>query len=139
MPKTDSLICSPNSMIYGLIVSILIFFAGCAPNGNHIGIQGNDLFYTPAVSAQEAHTVAEYLVQTEFFAPGQKSVQLDNVDGIPYFRLVVKEGFVLDSINRSTLHTYGRLLKQDLYPGKTLIFHVCNKNFRTLHAFRFKD
>lgn len=128
-----------NSMVVWIAFLLGGFFlTGCAPNGNHIGIQGNDLFYTPAVSSEEAHTIADYLVQTEFFAHGRKSVQLDNVDGVPYFRLVVKEGFTLDSSNRSTLHAYGRLLHEDLYKNKPFIFHICDKNFLTLHAFSFK-
>jgi hypothetical protein len=131
---------NPTKSMMILIAFLLggFLIPGCAPNGNHIGIQGNDLFYTPAVSSEEAHTIADYLVQTEFFANGQKSVQLDNVEGVPYFRLVVKEGFTLDSANRSTLRAYGRLLHEDLYKNNPFIFHICDKNFRTLHAFSFK-
>lgn len=122
------------------VILITLFLGSCAPNGNHIGIQGNDLFYTPAVSSSDAHEAADYLVQTEFFSSGgQKSVQLDQVDGVPYFRLVMKEGFVLDSSSRNTLLAYGRLLHEDLYKKKPFVFHVCDKNFRTLHAFRFKE
>lgn len=120
---------------------ILIMLIGgllsCRPNGNYIEINNNDLYFTPAVDQAFISKASEYLVSTDFFAQGGKSVQLDKVDNVPIFRLVIKSSVAQDSSTRETALAFGRIIQKDLYDKKPYILHLCDKHFNTLRAFKF--
>jgi hypothetical protein len=81
----------------------------CRPNGNYLAINNNDLYFTPAVDKEFIGKVSEYLVSTEFFAQGGKSVQLDVVNSMPVFRLVIKASVAKDSSTKETAVAFGRI------------------------------
>jgi hypothetical protein len=109
----------------------------CRPNGNYLAINNNDLYFTPAVDKEFIGKVSEYLVSTEFFAQGGKSVQLDVVNSMPVFRLVIKASVAKDSSTKETAVAFGRIIQKDLYDKKPYILHLCDKHFNTLRAFKF--
>ncbi len=121
-------------LLFLVLISGLL---SCRPNGNHIDINNNDLFYTPAIDKAFIAKASEYLVSTDFFSQGGKSVQLDIVNATPFFRIVIKEAIANDSNTRATAIAFGRIIQKDLYDNKPYALHLCNRNFKTLRAFKF--
>ena len=120
-----------------LVILFTVGLITCRPHGNYIEINQNDLYYTPAVDKEFIGKASEYLVSTDFFAQGGKSVQLDIINNIPIFRLVIRKEIAQDSTTRETVLAFGRIIQKDLYDKKPYILHLCDKQFNTLRAFKF--
>jgi hypothetical protein len=120
-----------------ILILLTVGLFSCRPNGNYLEINNNDLYFTPAVDKEFIGIASEYLVSTEFFAQGGKSVQLDIINNIPVFRLVIKASVAQDSSTRETALAFGRIIQKDLYNKQPFLLHLCDKQFNTLKAFKF--
>jgi hypothetical protein len=118
----------------GGVVGLVIL--GANSYGTRIALKnGNELYYTPAVTEAEARKVADYL-DTKF--PDNKgkvaTYQLNKAGGKYEFRAVVQEGKENDNLAVVAFQAMGVLLSLEVLDGAPVDVHLCDRNLKTVRV-----
>jgi|CXWL01.1.fsa_nt_gi hypothetical protein len=121
-----------------VLVGVLYFQFIYSPHGEKLTFKKGELYYTKNVTRVEAQKLLDYLGKEGFFSDtDERSVQLDKVDGIHAFRMVVRAGLQNDPKTMKTLTAFGRELSRDVFGGAPVNVHACNDKLVTQRVMPF--
>jgi len=117
-----------------LVLVAVCQLSGCgADHGTALKFNGGELFYTDAVTRDEADNLGRFLVEQEFFDGEYKSVQLHK-DGATYqFRMVIKKGLEKDEQFIQIAKAFCAELIVH-FGGEKVDIHLCDENLETLRV-----
>lgn len=125
------------------LVLCLAFISACerypAEYGKRLKYKTSSLFYTPAVTEQEARKLGDYLLKNDFFhesSPG--STQLTREGDVYQFRAVVRKDVVEDREYLESVGLLAAMISRDVFESKDVEIHLCDKNFKTVQTVGFK-
>jgi hypothetical protein len=130
-------------VVFGLAVALLGLlqicrgvglFAGGGDYGTRLEFNHGDLYYTPAVSGEDADRLGTFLVEQKYFAGKHVSVQLTK-DG-PTFKVrnVVQPGFEKNEAYVALSATFGAQISGRVFHGEPLEMEMCDAHFKTLRV-----
>ncbi len=120
-----------------MMAVLLMLISGCGGHGTKLEFNGGELFYTDAVTEDEANKLGKYLVSSDFFDGNKKSVQLDKSDGRYLFRLVVKEGYDKNDEYKVLAKLMAYQLSANVFDGKPVDIHLCDNQLKTLSVVEY--
>ena len=112
----------------------LILLTGATNYGMVLKVNQSDLYYTTAVSKEDATRLQDYLIQSKACGDSQISMQLTKSGSMRQFRMVVKPGFEKDKGYLATVQELGATLSAHVFGGAPLEVHLCDDHFRTLRV-----
>ena len=116
------------------IISFLFLctMLGCKSYGKRLEFNKDEVYYTSAVTEDEAKNLGNYLVKIEYFTGQKYTVQLDKSDDTYQARFVVQPGI---ENNEEALPAFKRLVNQlskDVFNGAKVEIHLCDSKLKTL-------
>jgi hypothetical protein len=102
--------------------------------GTELTFNGNQLFYTAAVTEEQAKKLGEYLVKDGYFEGDAKSVQLDKQNGVFQVRLVVKEEIVNDANYEGVVKLFREQIQKNVFNGEQTEIHYCDEFMDTVRV-----
>ena len=98
--------------------------------------ENNELYYTEAVTVEEAQALGDYLVQQEFFANdgNLRSIQLNKTGNTYEFRMIVKKGLEQDQNVIESMEFLASDLSSNVFNNEDLDVHLCDENFEILRV-----
>ena len=100
--------------------------------GAKIDYPGGEIYYTSAVTQQQAQSLGNYLQQTGFFDPsGFVSVQLDKADTTYLFKMVAVEGAEDDQQNIQFAENYLVQISENVLDHAPVNFFFCDDRMQT--------
>ena len=124
------------NIISGILVLAILLSVGlgCSKHGTKLEINGGELFYTANITADEAQTLGDYLVEGNFFDGKRKSVQLDKSGSTYQFRMVVKPELRNDKSYRETCKLAAKDFSTNVFNDEPVEIHICDENFKTIRV-----
>ena len=124
------------NIISGILVLAVLLSVGlgCTSHGTKLEINGGELYYTANITADEAQTLGDYLVEANFFDGQRKSVQLDKSGSTYQFRLVVKPEFRNDKSYHKLGKLFAKELSANVFNDEPVEIHICDENFKTIRV-----
>lgn len=126
---TDVELCDKN-----LITLKEIKFEEESEYGKLLMFNHSQLFYVPAIKAEEAKALGEYLIKEKFFDSNIKTVQLNKDNDTYQFRFVVKKGIEKDQEYLKIIRRFSRELSAALFKNAAVDVHLCDGDLRTVKA-----
>ena len=125
------------------IIALAVLFVGCnglypSEWGKILKYEGSKLFYTSAVSQEQARKLGDYLLENGFFQkdnPG--TAQITKEGDIYQFRMVVKDGKAQDVEFLKIAGMFAAQLSRDIFDNEMVEMHLCDKNFETIQSVSF--
>lgn len=112
---------------------LLVLCSGCSKNhGTELKFKQGQLFYTSAVTREEADRLGNYLVKTGYFGDRPVTVQLNKVKSTYEFRFLSEPGVAEDPRVLQKLRGMARTLSRDVFDDQRVVVHLCDKNLVTL-------
>ncbi|RZN79048.1 MAG: hypothetical protein EVB11_12940 [Winogradskyella sp.] len=91
------------------------------------------VLYTPNVTKTETLRLADFLIKENFSdSINPKTIQLDKIDNVYLFRMVVKQGIADSESNSMILKLFGNSLSQNVFAGDSLRVQMCNSKMETI-------
>ena len=106
--------------------------SGCSGYGKELKFNGGQLFYTSAVSKEQADKLGDYLVKEKFFDGNPKTVQLNKTGSTFEVRIVVKKGIEQDQKVVDVFKVMCKELSKDVFNAAPVDIHLCDENLKTL-------
>jgi hypothetical protein len=131
------------NIILAAVLSFILL-SGCggrypAEWGKRLKYKHSSLFYTPAVTKDEALKLGDYLLKAGFFpAKAPVRIQLAKSGDMYQFRIVIKEGKEQDMDFIKTTGLFAAMISRDVFGRKPLEVHLCDTNFKTLQVVSFQ-
>jgi hypothetical protein len=111
----------------------LLTAAGCAADhGTELKINNAQLFYTSAVTKEQAEKLGDHLKKTGFFDGTLITCQLNKSEGTWEFRLVVKPGVAEAPTNVRRFRGMARKMSNEVFDKDHVVVHLCDNKLRTL-------
>jgi hypothetical protein len=123
-------------LVCGIAGVVGVVILGANSYGTRIALKnGNELYYTSAVTEAEARKVADYL-DTKFAdnKGALATYQLNKAAGKYEFRAVVQEGKENDNLAVVAFQAMGVLLSLEVLDGAPVDVHLCDRNLKTLRV-----
>jgi hypothetical protein len=119
---------------FALVLSaVLPFLPGCNNYGTRLTFNKGELYYTAAVTRDEAQKLGDFLVGDGYFDGNETTVQLNKAGGVYEVRLVVKPGSDLDPhLFEFTL--FARKISKDVFDSAPVDIHLCDQELKTLRV-----
>ncbi len=112
----------------------LVLLTGATKYGAVLKVNQSDLYYTTAVSKEQAQALGDYLVQAQFFDGRHLSVQLTKEGQILQVRFPVKPGFEKDEAYVVSVRVAADELSQKVFHGQPVEIDLCDSELKTLRA-----
>jgi len=112
----------------------LILLTGATNYGALLEVNHADLYYTRAVSQEEAQALGAFLVKAEVFDGRHISIQLTREGQTTHVRFPVKEGFDRDETYIASIRALGYQISQNVFHGAPVEVDLCDQNLKTLRA-----
>ena len=112
---------------------IALFAAGCGGNklGTHFPSAKCDLYYTSAVTVDEATGLAKFLAGAGW---SEQTVQLTKNGNTIEFRVVVKKGMDSDQEAIGQFKGLCEEISQAVFSGQKVDIHMCDDEMNTLRV-----
>jgi len=112
----------------------LILLTGATNYGALLEVNHANLYYTRAVSQEEAKALGAFLANAEVFDGGHISIQLTREGQTTQVRFPVKEGFDKDEAYIASIRALGYQISQNVFHGTPVEVDLCDQNLKTLRA-----
>jgi hypothetical protein len=112
----------------------LVLLTGATNYGMRLKVNQADLYYTTAVTKEDATRLQDFLIRSKVCGDSQISMQLTKSGPMRQFRMVVKPGFEEDKSYYSTVQAMGATLSAEVFGGAPLEVHLCDDHFQTLRV-----
>lgn len=117
-----------------------ILLSGCGPHyptewGKRLKYRKSFLFYTPAITKDEALKLGDYLSKAGFFpekAPVR--IQLNKSKDMYQFRIVIQKGKEQDMEFIKTTGLFAAFISRDVFGSTPIEVHLCDTDFKTLQV-----
>lgn len=102
--------------------------------GQKLIFKGMELYYTPAITFDEANRVGWYLVEEwgQALDGSRKTVQLNKTAPTYEFRMVTKPGLENDQVFLRDASLAARELSDKIFGGSPVEVHLCDPYLRTI-------
>jgi len=118
-----------------VIAASLLVLSGCDNSyGSLLEFNGGELYYTSAVSRDDANKLGEYLLSEEFFDGNKKTVQINKEGNTYEFRMVIKKGIENDPEFIAVFRRFARELSDNVFEGSPVDIHLCDERLKTLRV-----
>jgi hypothetical protein len=117
------------------VVGLIIYYSGTARFGKELKFGNVQLFYTSAVTKDEAEKVGKYLNEQKIFAE-PVSVQLNKTGGTYEVRICVKKGIEQEREKDFFWMLLAADISQKLFNGAAVEIHLCDERLETLRVIR---
>ncbi len=111
---------------------VIGFLVSCNPYGKKKEFGNIEVYYKKGVSIEEVDKLGNYLKDNGWNDGETKTVQLVKSGDIYLVRVVVKEGIDQDQEYISLFKVVANELSYEVFDGKTVEIHLCDKNLKTL-------
>lgn len=114
------------------LTMIALFVTGCGGNnlGTRLPSTKCDLYYTSAVTVDEATALAKFLGDEW----AGNTVQLTKSGSTFVFRMCVKKGMDSDQAAINTMRKMCREISQAVFAGQKVDIHMCDDTMKTLRV-----
>jgi hypothetical protein len=112
----------------------LILLTGATNYGALLEVNHGNLYYTRAVSQEEAKALGAFLVKAEVFDGRHISIQLTREGQTTQVRVPLKEGFDKDEAYIASIRALGYQISQNVFHGAPVEVDLCDENLKTLRA-----
>ncbi|HEX4072838.1 MAG TPA: hypothetical protein VHX68_16785 [Planctomycetaceae bacterium] len=112
----------------------LVLLTGATNYGTRLKVNQSDLYYTSAVSKEDAQRLRDVLVESKICGDKQISMQITKSGKMLQFRFVVKPGSDKDESQIPTVQAMGAMLSSVVFGGAPLEIHLCDDHFQTLRV-----
>ena len=120
------------------IIAAIPIFPGCSGSdgsgghGTELIFNGGQLYYTSAVTKEQAEKLGNYLVKEEFFDGNPKTVQLNRTGNTFEVRMVVKKGVEQDQEFIDLCKLMCIEISQNVFDSAQVDVHLCDEQLTTL-------
>lgn len=104
-----------------------------------IKINHLEVYYTNAVTKDEASTLASYLAKLNYGIETEATVQLNKEDGIYQCRMFILPTYIDNPEFISTMQTGTQELSRDVFNGSPVDIHFCDDQMNTKRIVSFKN
>lgn len=111
---------------------LLCVMLGCNSYGKRLEFNKDEVYYTQAVTEDEAKSLGNYLQKIGYFSGQGYTVQLDKANDTYQARFVVQKGI---ESNDAALNAFKGLVNQlskDVFKGGKVEIHLCDEHLKTL-------
>jgi hypothetical protein len=122
------------SSLHLVSIAFVVFLFGCSNYGEKLIFNGGELYYTSAVTINEAQRLGNYLVNSKYYDGNNKTVQLNKENGTYEVRLVIKKGLENDQEVVSLMKTFARDISIEVFGGASVDIHLCDNQLNTLRV-----
>lgn len=112
----------------------LVLLTGATNYGMRLKVNQADLYYTTAVSKEDAQRLRDVLVESKICGDTPISMQITKSGKMLQFRFVVKPGADKDESQIPTVQAMGAMLSSVVFGGAPLEIHLCDDHFKTLRV-----
>jgi hypothetical protein len=112
----------------------LILLTGATNYGALLEVNHADLYYTTAVSQEEAKALGAFLVKAEIFDGRHISIQFTRQGPTTQVRFPVKPGFDKNEAYIDTIRALGYQISQNVFHGAPVEVDLCDQDMKTLRA-----
>jgi hypothetical protein len=112
----------------------LVLLTGATNYGILMEINHGDLYYTSAVSKDDAKRLGDFLVQQKIFDGRQISMQLTKNGQTMQVRFPVKPGFEKNEAYVASVQALGVQISQQVFQGAPLEVDLCDDSLKTLRS-----
>jgi hypothetical protein len=116
------------------IISFLFLctMLGCNSFGKRLEFNKGELYYTSAVTEDEAKNLGNYLVKIGYFADKQVTVQLDKSGDTYQVKFVIQEGGEKNEEAIASFKLIVNLISKEVFNGAKVEVHLCNDKLKTI-------
>jgi hypothetical protein len=107
---------------------------GCSGHGTMLKFNGGELYYTSAVSKEQADKLGNFLVKGKFFDGNRKTVQLTKSGDTYQFRMVLKKDVDLNDRVINPLKQLAQELSRDIFDSSPVEIHLCDEHLKTIRV-----
>jgi hypothetical protein len=118
----------------GGVVLVLIVANALLSHGNRLEFNGGELYYTSAVTRDQATRLGHYLVREGVFDGERKTVQLDRSGRTYQVRMVVKKGIDTDPAFIGLARQLAADLSRKVFDSDPVEIHFCDEGLNTLRV-----
>lgn len=108
--------------------------AGGNDYGTRLEFNHAELYYTPAVSREDAERLGTFLVEQKYFAGNRLSVQLTKEGQTFKVRNVMQPGFDKNDAYVTLTATFGAQISRQVFQGEPLDMEMCDAHFKTVRV-----
>jgi hypothetical protein len=112
----------------------LVLLTGATNYGMVLEFNHADLYYTTAVTREEAKQLGDYLLKQKFFDGRHVSVQLTKEKQTFQVRFPVKADYLKDKSYLAEIRAMDVELSKNVFHGAPVEVHLCDGDFKTLVA-----
>jgi hypothetical protein len=112
----------------------LILLTGATKYGALLEVNHADLYYTAAVSQEDAKALGAFLVTAQIFDGRHISIQLTKEKQAAQVRFPVNPGFDKDEAYIASIRTLGAQISQNVFHGAPVEVDLCDQDLKTLRA-----
>jgi hypothetical protein len=112
----------------------LVLLTGATNYGILLEVNHGELYYTAAVSQEDAKRLGAFLVQEKIFDGRPISMQLTKKGETAQLCFPVKPGFEKDAAYVASVHDLGVQISQQVFQGAPVEVHLCDNELKTLRV-----
>ena len=112
----------------------LVLLTGATNYGMVLEVNHAELYYTAAVSKEEAQALGAYLVEAKVFDGSHISVQLTREGQMTQVRFPLKPGANVDEAFIASARELASQISQNVFHGAPVEIDLCNEQMKTLRA-----
>jgi hypothetical protein len=112
----------------------LILLTGATKYGALLEVNHAQVYYTTAVSQEDAKALGAFLVEAQIFDGRQISIQLTKTDRTLQVRFPVKAGFDKDEAYVTSIRALAAQISQHAFHGAPVEVDLCDRDLKTLRA-----
>jgi hypothetical protein len=112
----------------------LVLLTGATKYGILMEVNHGNLYYTSAVSRDDAKRLGDFLVRQEIFDGRQISTQLTKIGQTVLVRFPVKPEVEMNENYIASVHDLGVQISQQVFQGAPLEVDLCDGELKTLRA-----
>jgi hypothetical protein len=112
----------------------LVLLTGATNYGALLEVNHAQLYYTSAVSQEEARALGAFLVEAQIFDGRQIAIQLTKAGQTLQVRFPVKPGFEKDGAYIASIQALGAQISQNVFHGAPVEVDLCDRDLKTLRA-----
>jgi hypothetical protein len=120
-------------IVLGLAVSAFLLLCSCGYYGESKEFDGFTLYYTDAVTEEDADYLGDFLEYSEFADPSNEiALQLNKTGNTYEVRMPVKKGIEQDQEIKDEIKLVAAEISAMVFDGAQVDFHLCDDKLNTL-------
>jgi hypothetical protein len=128
---TDIWLCNEDFEVFHKVPCILPPAQRKPLNG--LNVNGNLLYFSPAIEEEELKVLADFLIRDSFFTKDEGILaEFDRSPDRRIFRFVISEAAMSDPEYRDVAQAYAVRLSDSCFAGAPVAVHLCDRNLQSV-------